>query len=69
MLIVAKTQSTPYMPEVWLLCAERSGKWSVFGRFRRPNRFDGKARHGGGKQNAMPERPHAVDDTYPAHMR
>jgi len=34
-----------------------------------PNRFDGKARHGGDTQNAMPERPHAVDDTYPAHMR
>jgi hypothetical protein len=35
-----------------------------------PNRFDGKARHGGGTQkNAMPERPHAVDDTYPSHMR
>jgi len=25
--------------------------------------------YGGDPQNAMPERPHAVDDTYPSHMR
>ncbi|MBO9111847.1 MULTISPECIES: hypothetical protein [unclassified Agrobacterium] len=68
MLIVAKTQSTPYS-EAWLLCAEKSGKWYVFGWFRRPNRLDSKARHGGDTQNAMPERPHAVDDTYPSQMR